>query len=474
MAVVFLVAWRWLSPAQAAPIALLATGVMVLADPAGQLINPSVQIFPDVLAASLLLMCGLTGRLRFLMGGAVAAGTATNFHVSAIPLVSSVLLVGALGSRRPVRDCAAAVVVAVLAAVVTSWDTWFTNAIVFWSRYHLLPAVILLAGLFGVCARAGRGFRTLRPAGRALVVGIVILLPFAAGAAWLRRQGNHVFVPGYLPPVIAPGAAVVVGVVSGAVARLRPDAVWLRGATAWLLLVACAWTGRDALTEAIYRHPQETWDMADVAAVAPWAIAHGWSHEQLVYRVQGPSCEEFAIAAGAEMPAPGSSLPDPGRALRILLRNGVAGAVGTESLVRTAARVGGDIVKLPGCDCLGLPVVAAHGCLRGLRCSPFRAENVSDGIGQDSVRAERRRWFLLHEQGISRPDIRAGTGQSDSLRVSTGSRRFRKPYVSGSRQHGLRLRLAHRRGRGALRGNAAPRSSGDNSFARSGSGEPDP
>ncbi len=372
VATLFVVVWRWLSPAIAFPAALLLVGGLSLNIQPSLLVNASVAAFPDVLTAAGLLCYGLSGRRRFLIASSCALGIAVNVHVGALSLVPPLLAIAVLARPRPWRELLASVGVLSGTYLATSSAALRANVIGLAEHGRLMPA--LAGGLAVVVLSWGLGsrFRGLSWNARAWVIGVLLILPFGLASLWLVLWQGHDYTVAYLHPILAPAAALA------AAALCLPfelGARWirvLRWVPTTVSVAAIAFVGLQLWkpAAAARAEPWSSWSPADARAIADRAARRGWSYEDLVFRLQGVACRELLIGMSMVAPPPAAASRHGHRQVQVV-------RVGGRAL--PALMDPGDVVRL------GSSAAVVREVESWLRPESLRACRVRIGSGRDPV-----------------------------------------------------------------------------------------
>jgi hypothetical protein len=216
---VFLVVSRFLKPSLATPTAVLALALLAPLSLGSPLIDCSVTFLFCAGTEAALLIFALTGRSTALVVGSVFLAHAVGAHTSAVSLLPAFLFLTQM-SDTPLRSAVLALAAFMITSLITSSDAVIANVKIF-ERPQLLPWALLgLALVIGVATWLRPRFQQLRPGTRAVLAGICFLLPHAGGVVTLLLI-HHDILPRYLPPVVAPLAALVVFALAAPLGRRR-------------------------------------------------------------------------------------------------------------------------------------------------------------------------------------------------------------------------------------------------------------
>lgn len=305
-ATLFVVTWRWLRVSIALPGAVLLIGALGVDAYVRLLVNSSVAAFPDVLTAAGLLCYALSGQRRFLILAACVLGAGINVHLGSLSLVAPLLAIAVLGRPRSWRELFAAVAVLGATYFLTSSAALRANFIALAQQGRLVPALAGGLVLVLLSALLGSRFRRLSWDARAWITGFILLLPFGLASSWLVFWQKHHFAIFYLHPILGPAAAL------GAAILSLPFELGARrwGALRWIPTAASAaaiafvalgvWQPAASTTPSV----GNSWSLAESAAIADRATRRGWSHEDLLYRVQGTACRELLAGMSVTAPPP--------------------------------------------------------------------------------------------------------------------------------------------------------------------------
>lgn len=311
----FVVVWRWIGSWLALPAAFVLLAAASLDTYPSQLINPSGSALPDVLSAAGLLAYGISGALGYLVAFAFALGLAVNVHVGAVSLLPSAAVVVVLASRRPLRDGLIAAAIFLGTCVLTSRTALLANVETVGSAQSAALLVGVTVSLLAL-RRFSPWFLRCSRYGRAWIVAVALLVPFAFGCAALIVWKKHAFGLTYLHPVLAPAAALVAALVA------LPFHV--RGMPLRSVPSIAAAIGFASLAVVSARAPRASpltgWRLADAAAIARRGEELGWRYEDLVLRLQGRGCRELLVAMSASARAPWAIERHGDRSVRTWLR----------------------------------------------------------------------------------------------------------------------------------------------------------
>ncbi len=336
--------------------------------------NPSCSVFADTIVACALLGYAIDQRQSLLVAAAFALGWSINFHLGAVCLLPALIYVAAAGGPRPVRQVLLALLVCGVTTASIGWRDLVENTLVARENHLLLPAALGIAVLAGIGAARGRSLRHSDPRARAIAVAIWLVLPFAAGMAFMVLV-RHQFSAWYLPPMVAPGSVAVAALVHGVLGAFMPATSSARTAGFGTLLFL--WTGAVLPEAAHFRESARgSWTYADARTTAAALVERGWSYDQLLQHVHGQRCEDLTSSLGLYLPAsPGGSRrreasPDSGRSLSLRLAQGGEGGRGIAIIGD-----GGEVILLEEAASWLRPAGAVF-CLKpdgpatGARCSP--------------------------------------------------------------------------------------------------------
>ncbi|MEO6029975.1 MAG: hypothetical protein ABIR79_24170, partial [Candidatus Binatia bacterium] len=317
-AVTFIVVWRWLQPALALPAAYLLAGALA-ADPqsANLLANGSASPLFDVMTAAGLLCYAISNRTRFLLVSAFAAALAVNVHVAAVTLVPGLLLVSALG-RAPYRDVVAAGTLFAAVYLVTSGAALEANLMALADRglsFVLLPAVAAIVAV-EVGGRFGARFRMLSVNVRAVLIGCILILPFVFGSLWLVLIEKHGFESRYLHPIYGPVAVFRAAILCAPFllfSRRHALLRWVPSVITMCAMIPTMWA--PVPPPPLLR----TWTLTNATKIGLAAANAGWSFEDLVFRLQSPSCGELLPGIAVEGPRLNGTPPAENLQLQVAL-----------------------------------------------------------------------------------------------------------------------------------------------------------
>ena len=220
--VILLTASRFARPAVAGAAAVAALGLLSSHTLAVPLLDTSVTFLFCATGSMLLLVYALTSRPGALVVGTALAAHGLAAHASGVSILPAFVFIAAAGARSsPLRAVGIAVASYVVATAATSWQTLGGN---FWAirGVGLLPVAVVGIGLLVAVGRAlNPRFRAMAPELRSLIVFAALTGPYALGMVYLRII-HHAFLPGYLPPVVAPMALASVLVAAWPVRRFVP------------------------------------------------------------------------------------------------------------------------------------------------------------------------------------------------------------------------------------------------------------
>lgn len=298
---------RWLAPL-AAPLGagiLLAATRVNSATP--MLINPSVALLPDVLCAGALLVFVHTRRRRFLVAAALALAVAQDTHIAAALLWPALLAVALLAGTVPWLDVLLALAVALGTHALVSPAALALNLRVLAELGWAWPAAAGLGGFLLVARSQRSRFLAASLASQRTVLGVLLVLPWLLGVAWLTLGQHHPYADTYNHPVAAPLAVLAA---LGTVVLLQRVAGARPHAASWglsFLVVAAARPATDPRAMTFVQAER----IADVLRAGRWK----WS--DLPGHLQAARCEEWRLGLSVAMPA-GGVVRNTTRSLRIL------------------------------------------------------------------------------------------------------------------------------------------------------------
>ncbi|HVM97891.1 MAG TPA: hypothetical protein VMT89_15965 [Candidatus Acidoferrales bacterium] len=331
---VFVVVGRWLRGSLALPAAVLLTLALGIDGYPALLINPSASSFFDVVAAAGLLVYGLSAQRRFLILASFALGVAINVHIGSLSLLPPLLAIA--GLIRPRRDVPYAAGMILFVYFVSSRAALRANLIGLSGRGL---AMALAGGVFTLLVAGGFGqrFRRLSSTARAWAIGWIIVSPFCVAASWFVFFQKHGFGGSYLHPIVGPAAVLVAAMVSvpfEAAAKYGAGWRWLPSIAA---LAALPLSARAPIP------PPSVWSMAEARALVHAAARHGWSYEDLVFRLQSNDCRGLVTQMSAFAPPPTTTTDHGRRTLQALKAR--------RSVAATLARPG-EVTVLPSGEVL--------------------------------------------------------------------------------------------------------------------------
>jgi len=203
VAVVFVMASRFVRPALAAPSAAFALAFLGGLSLASPLLDCSATFLFSTSAAAALFIFALSGRPLALAIAALFASHAVNAHTSAVSILPALVVLSAVAGQPVLRSLGLAGICYVGACAVTSSQALFGSlGALFLAR--LLPLVVIAVILLVVAGvRLNPLYRRLSVPAKAAVVAGCLILPHLAGVLLLLVIRHPVF-PRYLPPVVAP------------------------------------------------------------------------------------------------------------------------------------------------------------------------------------------------------------------------------------------------------------------------------
>ena len=311
IALVFSLTACWLRPS-AAP---LAAGLLLAATRVNSattvLINPSVALLPDVLCAGALLVFVHTRRRPFLLAAALALAVAQDTHIAAALLWPALVAVALLAGASPWRDALLSLGVALATHILVSPAALTLNLRVLSELGWALPAAGGLAAWM-LLARSQRSrFQAVPVAAQTAALGVLLVLPWLLGAAWLTLVQQHPYADTYNHPVAAPVAVAVALAVAGLLERLVASRLHLAawGLSALVVLAAQPAGDPHALT------------FVQAERVAAVLGPRAWTWSQVPGHIQAERCEPWRVGLSVAMPAAGPG-KNTARSLRILRGGG--------------------------------------------------------------------------------------------------------------------------------------------------------
>lgn len=384
-ATLFTVVWRWLDPAVALPAAVLFAAALGADAYPSLLINPSLAPLPNVLTAAGILCYALSGRSAFLVLAAFALGVGISAHIGAATLGVALVAVALLAGRHPRRAALAAVAVTGATYAISSTAALRANALALAEPARLAAGATAGLALVLGCRWWRPAFRRQSWHGRAIVVGLLLVGPFAVTALWLVVREQHHFSIMYLHPVLAPAAVLVASAL--ALPCLRAGRTWppWRWLPTALGLGVAVYVAGSAIAAGVPA-ALGPWTVADARAIEAHLVERGWDYESLVFRVQAPACRQLVIGLSMVAAAPVMRAPDTGygnRQVQIVAAPAAAFPPDTGSLARVALADGRTAVVREVDSWLqpeSLRACRIPGTARAPACAPAQGR-ILDAIG---------------------------------------------------------------------------------------------
>jgi hypothetical protein len=305
VATVFVVVWRWIRPSLALPAAVFMIAGLSLDRYPSLLTNPCTSAFVDVLAATGLLCYGLSAKLRFLFLAAFAWAVAINVHLASVTLLPALIVVPLLVEERSLLALLAVASVAFAVCVATSPATFAANvsALSHWGA--VVPGLVGGSILILMSSAMGARFRRLGWYARAWVIGFVLVAPFGLAASWLVHVEGHQFGLMYLHPIFGPGAALLAATVC---VPFELAARWRRGIR-WVPTLAAVVLASSYGSSVPRDSAAELWTLEDAQKLVTYAEGQGYTFEELMLHLQGPSCWELLVGMSTNAAPPKGAPP---------------------------------------------------------------------------------------------------------------------------------------------------------------------